>query len=64
MKLLIIALVIVMAMPAQGADTQRTLSELQALLADNTTGNISPTDLRGSLLVLSSQSARASSTDR
>jgi hypothetical protein len=50
MKLLIIALVILMAMPAQGADTQRTLSELQALLADNTTGNISPQDLRDFLV--------------
>ncbi len=36
--------------PVMGADTQRSLSALQGLLADNTTGDISPQDLRDFLV--------------
>ena len=34
------------------ADTIRTIAQLQALLADNTTGDISPQDLRDMLVSL------------
>lgn len=37
------------------ADTQRSLADLQALFADNTTGNISPQDLRDFLLTMVSE---------
>jgi hypothetical protein len=39
-------LICVLFSSANGADTERTEAELQALFADNTTGNISPQDIR------------------